>query len=209
MNKIIERNKKYAEKYIQKINTNFEIPDMIKDLIIKSERILDLGCGYGQKIYSILNKYPKKDIIGVDISNKRINFLKETFPNKKFIVADVCNSKLKSNSFDIIISTSVIEHVENDVKFINEIYRLLKRNGFLYITSVIRKPYGIYKYRNKGKFVLDPTHEREYKNKEQFLSLFKEKFKLVDISISPIIKKIIFSFKLPRYYGIKAIFKKK
>ena len=41
---------------------------------------------------------------------------------------------VKKQSFDIIISTSVIEHVEDDEKFIEDIAYLLKKGGYAILT---------------------------------------------------------------------------
>ena len=85
---------------------------------------------------------------------------------------------------------------------------LLKKEGFLYVSSVIKKSWAIYKYRNKGKFVLDPTHEREYRSKEEFLNLFKNKFKLLKLKIYPVKRKKIITFTIPGYYIIETLWKK-
>lgn len=49
---------------------------------------------------------------------------------------------------------------------VKEMARLLAPKGILLVSSVIKKPWAIYKYRNKGKFTLDPTHEKEYNKKK-------------------------------------------
>ncbi|MCK4349167.1 MAG: hypothetical protein KAW47_11185, partial [Thermoplasmatales archaeon] len=58
-------------------------------------------------------------------------------------------------------------------ELLKEIRRLLKSDGVAYISSVIKKWYGFHIYRNKGRFILDPTHVREYSSKEVFLNLLK------------------------------------
>jgi hypothetical protein len=44
----------------------------------------------------------------------------------------------------------------------------MKADGKAYISSVIRKRPGIWIYRNNGKWVLDPTHLREYASDKDF-----------------------------------------
>lgn len=44
----------------------------------------------------------------------------------------------------------------------------------IYISSVIRKPYGFWLYRRDGQFRLDPTHVREYPSTEAFLLLLEK-----------------------------------
>ena len=161
MKKAIEKNIEYSDKYKQKI-TDTEIPKMIQEIVNNKKiiKIIDLGCGDGGLISSIDKKRKDKKIWGVDISPRRISYLKKKFNKYKFFCKDVCSTDLKENFFDLIISTQVIEHVGNDEKLVKEMYKILKKNGYLYVSSVIKKPFAIYRYRNKGKFVLDPTHER-------------------------------------------------
>ena len=76
--------------------------------------------------------------------------------------------------------------------------------------SVIKNPFSIYKYRNKGKFVLDPTHEREYGNQKEFLDLFKKDFKLIKSWIIPVKRRFLsFEIKIPGYYLVYGIWKKR
>jgi len=58
---------------------------------------------------------------------------------------------------------------------LKEVYRVLKPDGYLYVSTVIKKRYGIWVYYEKGKrFKLDPTHVREYRSEREFLNLLKE-----------------------------------
>jgi hypothetical protein len=86
--------------------------------------------------------------------------------------------------------------------------KLTKPSGFIYISSVIKKPWAVYKYRNKGKFVLDPTHEREYKDKEEFSSLFSG-LKIINLNVFPVSRKLGFlELKIPGYCIIEILAKK-
>lgn len=198
MNKILQKNVEYSERYHQKIG-NTQIPEMISELISKIgiKRIVDLGCGDGEIILAIDNKYKNKRIIGIDISPRRIKNLKKKYPNYKFFCRDVIKTALPSKHFDLAISTQVIEHLEDDCKLLEEVFRLLKPKGYFYISSVIKKPWAIYKYRNLGKFVLDPTHIYEYKSKEEFLNLLRKyNFKILKFKIY-LTKRKFFGLEIP------------
>lgn len=202
----IEKNREYSNKFIQPIN-NPVTPNFMKEILQNNNvnSMIDLGCGDGIIIHAIKKEFPKIKITGVDISERRINGLKQKFPSDNFYIKDVCDTKLKEK-FDFIHSSQVIEHVKYDSKMVEEISRLLKKNGILFCSSVIKKPLAIYRYRNNGKFVLDPTHEKEYKNQNEFLNLFKRNFKLIKFWITPVIrKKFEVSIPIPGYkhiYGI-------
>ena len=47
------------------------------------------------------------------------------------IKANIYNLPFKDNSFDLILCNHVLEHVENDYKALNELYRVIKNKGML------------------------------------------------------------------------------
>jgi len=49
-------------------------------------------------------------------------------------LCDLSNIPKKDNTYDAIINTQVLEHVENPQQVINEFYRILKQNGKLFVT---------------------------------------------------------------------------
>ena len=205
----LDRNRKYSREYVQDTKIG-NIPNLIEKIIEKTEKIVDLGCGYGNLLRGIRKKYSKKNLAGIDISPKRVRFVKNKIPEGKIFCGDVCKTKLKNNSFDLVISTQVIEHLESDREIANEIFRITKKEGYVYVTSVIKKPWAIYKYRNKGKFVLDPTHEKEYKNEKEFLDLFKKKFKLIKFKVFPVRRKLLLlNIRIPGYYIVEGVWQKK
>ncbi|MGB1308184.1 MAG: class I SAM-dependent methyltransferase [Oceanihabitans sp.] len=46
------------------------------------------------------------------------------------VKADICNLPFKDNSYDIILCNHVLEHIPNDTKAMQELYRVLKPGGF-------------------------------------------------------------------------------
>jgi len=157
------------------------IPPLLKRalLTLKSKNkpfsLIDIGCGQGDLLYLLKKENYLKEakVMGIDINKKAIRVFKKKVPWAKAIVADASNLKiLKKGSFDFVICNQVIEHLENDEVLILEIKRLLKTNGLLYLSSVLKKWYGLYWHRNKfGQIVVDPTHVREYGSSEEFANL--------------------------------------
>lgn len=46
------------------------------------------------------------------------------------VKADICNLPFKDNEFDIILCNHVLEHIPDDTKAMEELYRILKPEGF-------------------------------------------------------------------------------
>ena len=106
------------------------------DLAGKS--VLDFGCGSGYGTCMLAQR--AKVAHGVDFSRKAIEFAKihYTGENVRFFQMDASCSDhvfkaLKPNSYDIIISFDVIEHLERYFDYLENICRLVKEDGFLAI----------------------------------------------------------------------------
>lgn len=53
------------------------------------------------------------------------------------VKADICNLPFKDNSYDFIICNHVLEHIPDDTKAMNELYRILRPGG----TAILQVPY--------------------------------------------------------------------
>lgn len=115
------------------------------DKLPKSARILDAGCS---ESHCSLLKYLKKKnfnaLIGMDLHisfDDRIQqflFMKnerKLKPPFQLIEGNIINTKFKDESFDAILCLSVIEHGVEINAFLNEIKRLLRPNGLLYLST--------------------------------------------------------------------------
>jgi methionine biosynthesis protein MetW len=112
--------------------------NLIMDLIInkfaggRKNRILDIGCGDG----SFVIKFRKHcETFGVDISQDAVKIAKEAGVNAYEV--DVSSQKLpfQDEYFDIIYMGDVIEHLTNPDHAVKEVTRVLKRNGFLVLST--------------------------------------------------------------------------
>ena len=111
--------------------------NIIKYLLRKnnltSKKILDLSCAGGHFTALLFSKYPKATVIGVDIYKNVIREAINRYPEIKFIIADAHKLPFKKDTFDLVVSTETIEHVAKPEKVIQEIYRVLNKNGKLII----------------------------------------------------------------------------
>ncbi|MEO6903114.1 MAG: class I SAM-dependent methyltransferase [Bacteroidia bacterium] len=97
--------------------------------------ILDYGCGTGW-LSNLLSKYAR--VTGIDISERAIQSATKKYNHIRFLSFDASSKELpelQGEKFDIIVSSEVIEHVQDQKNYINNIMQLLKPNGFLVLTT--------------------------------------------------------------------------
>lgn len=99
---------------------------------LSKSSILDIGCSTG----IITNELSAvcKNIVGVDIDTEAISYAKNHFHKKNlsFHVGDAMRLPFKSNRFDIVTISHVYEHVPDQKKLFDEIYRVLKPEGICF-----------------------------------------------------------------------------
>lgn len=105
---------------------------------LKGMRILDLGCGDGVLSY-LLNRNGA-EVIGIDFSFEALRYARNRTGKKNinFIHGSAYSLPLEDNYFDAIVSSDVIEHVQNTELFLSEAKRVLKINGIAVISTPIR-----------------------------------------------------------------------
>jgi 2-polyprenyl-6-hydroxyphenyl methylase/3-demethylubiquinone-9 3-methyltransferase len=103
--------------------------DIVRSMLknISYSNILDIGCKTGKQLESHITK----DMLGVGIDID----LKNTTGKANYICATGLNMPFKSECFDVITSTEVIEHVSDHNKFLSEIHRVLATGGFFILST--------------------------------------------------------------------------
>jgi len=110
-----------------------------KYLSLNNKVILDLGCGNGN--YSNYLASKSKFVIGIDVEKNRLNLAKKSFDkhNLNFYLFDGNKIPFESSFFDLIFMNEVLEHVNDESSILREIWRVLKKDGYLAIYVPNRK----------------------------------------------------------------------
>lgn len=102
-------------------------------------QILDAGSGFGQYSYYLSRKNPSWSILGVDVKTEQIEDCKAFFKrigksNVQFQYADL-TAFVHNDTYDLILSVDVMEHIEEDVKVFENFWKSLKTGGMLLIST--------------------------------------------------------------------------
>lgn len=110
----------------------------IKKITNNPKKILDIATGTADFAISAA-KYTDANITGIDISDRMINIgkkkiIKKNLKNRiKLSIADSENLPFNKSSFDAITAGFGVRNFENLDKGLNEIYRVIKKDGFVII----------------------------------------------------------------------------
>lgn len=117
----------------------------------KHSKILDVGCGNGEKLVS-LAKYGFKNLTGIDpfLSNDIDYSI-----NCRIVKESIYDH---SGSYDLIMFSHVLEHVESPRDVLEKSSNLLKEGGTLQITIPVADSYAWKKYRENWVALDAPRH---------------------------------------------------
>jgi SAM-dependent methyltransferase len=151
-------------------------------------RVLDVGgrtssytIGVDADIYvtELPRESPTQQSLKLGANSSLINRIRRRRSNiREYILDDLTKTTLEPRSFDIATAIEVIEHVEQDDKFVKNLRSVLKDDGI----AILSTP--------NGDFVqnTNPDHVRHY-SKDELESLLKKYFVKVDIGYSVVYDK--------------------
>ncbi len=129
---------------IPNLDQLYNIITDLADSNITAPRILNLGAGTGLLTENIFNKYSRGYYTLIDISEEMLDIARKRFKdnlNFKYILGDYLKADFE-DSFDIIISSLSIHHLEdNDKRIIySKVYELLNDDGIFLNADQVLAP---------------------------------------------------------------------
>jgi SAM-dependent methyltransferase len=120
-------------------------------------RVLDYGCGQGRYLPEVRKIFPKAELFGCDISG--LNLARQKVPFAQFAEMDNETAPYPDNSFDLVISIEVIEHVGDLALAVQEIVRVLEPGGVAVITTPCANRFSLEWFINWRRGGLQPSHD--------------------------------------------------
>jgi ubiquinone/menaquinone biosynthesis C-methylase UbiE len=110
---------------------------MVERLDIKpGAKVLDVGTGTGVFVPFLLQKIGSQgELVCLDFAEEMLKLAKakDFKGNISYLCANIEESRLDGDSFDSVVCYSVFPHFQDKPKALREIFRLLKKDGRLYI----------------------------------------------------------------------------
>ena len=145
--------------------------------LVRDKVVLDAACGegYGSNIIaSVAQSVTGLDIDGDTIERAKVSYGQQD--NLHFLQGSIEKIPLEDDSVDVVVSFETIEHVSEQIQhaFLEEIARVLKKDGILVMSTPNKKIYSdLFNYKNE-------FHVKEFYHNE-FLAFLHEKFKYVKL----------------------------
>lgn len=148
----------------------------------ESDTVLEFGSGVGWIMEAMLERFPVREIIGLDISQNMITRAQERFrdPRARFVLYDGLHIPFEDGELQVIYSCAAIQHVEKHVAFmlLKELHRVLADGGHavLQLLSVEHIPYGVSSYEQECLNHINnvPTHWHHYYSFDELFVLLSK-----------------------------------
>ncbi len=111
--------------------TNKSFLDFLK--LGEKDSVLEVGSGLGLLAAEVAKNIPEGKVIGLEKSEEQLKKCPITVSNLTFINGDAQDMPFEDDSFDVVYCRYILEHVNNPLKVLNEVRRVLAAGGRLFI----------------------------------------------------------------------------
>lgn len=130
--------KKYDRLWVQKYSlkpTRDYIATVMEKTGNKKEtiKLLDVGCGPGELLAQLDNKFGNIELTGLDFSKGMLEVSKSRNQRAIHLEMDVAELNQLENKFDVIVCTHSLPYYKEPLKFIKDLHGILEDNGKIYM----------------------------------------------------------------------------
>lgn len=132
--------KRWKSKYALRAYSHRMQYESVLSYVKAGMKVLDAGCGDG--VLSLMMAEKGAEVIGVDLSVPNIESSKSRAESAGFLskisfkTGDVENLSFPDNSFDLVVSSHVLEHLSNFDKGLVEVMRVTKKRAIVAIPTI-------------------------------------------------------------------------
>lgn len=107
-------------------------------------KILEVGCGVGAQTSILLRRYPRIHVTCIDASEAQLETCRKhlsTLPYAQgrfeVLKMDATSLNFEANSYDGAFLCWVLEHIPQPIRVLNEVHRVVRPDGRVYVTEVM------------------------------------------------------------------------
>lgn len=157
---------KIVESQLGQLNAGLKVPEFEALLEVLSSTdssqlntVLEIGCSSGYYSKVIERNFPNVIYTGIDFSTSFVEFGHQKFPGINLQVANAEELPFTEQEFDLVVSGSVLLHIENWTSAITESARVTKKYLVLHRTPVSSAKTKLFKKIAYGKSMIEWTFE--------------------------------------------------
>jgi SAM-dependent methyltransferase len=102
----------------------------------KNPKTIDLGAGDGRFV-AFLGEFCDADAL--ELSTEAVHIAKEQYKHVNFFHGNALTYDFEKDTYDLVISQEVIEHIDNQQAYLDVCYKILKPGGYLIMTTPNKK----------------------------------------------------------------------
>ena len=127
---------RYSRLWVQKVSlgpTRDYVISELKEIAIGRNTLLDLGCGPGELLYEIGEKFPQLELTGVDYSPRMLELSQQRNGKAQHILMDAVDLDKLETRYDIIVCTHSLPYYSNPKNVFRKLSKILTKNGRLIV----------------------------------------------------------------------------
>jgi SAM-dependent methyltransferase len=111
-----------------------EIADVVSQHLSPKAEVVDIGCGVGDLLLEVTKRQPQVKVAGLDFSPKAVEGAQKALPVGEFMRFTIEQTlPYPSDTFDVVMCTDVLEHLEYPQDIVKELVRICRPGGSVFI----------------------------------------------------------------------------
>lgn len=160
----------FAEKYARQHRRMAErfgraYSDKLSSSGFRKGKILDVGCGFGGTAIVLARNFPDSEVTGIDLSEPLLQRAELAARSAnldkrvRFEKADVQQIPYAEDSFDVVLNLNMVHLVEDPIRMLNEIERVLTADGLLFVADLRRSWAGLLEREIKSALTMEEARD--------------------------------------------------